>query len=261
MSPRTPSRTPVPARGRRFPSASRVRGGVGLIAVAALIVLSGCGARGGTEPASTPPGPVGVEAGLSDDVAAPAATSEPPGPGVAEGGGTGARSAPPAEAPEDPDDSEETPEPAADPAPERLLVPGLGLDEPLIELGLLDDGTLEAPARPDDVGWFAGGSRPGQPGPTVIAAHVDGPDGPAVFYDLPTMVPGDQIEVAVEGGERVRYVVRDVADHPKDDFPTAAVFGATPRDELRLVTCTGPWDPAEESYTDNRVVYAEAVED
>ena len=42
----------------------------------------------------------------------------------------------------------------------------------------------------------------------------------------------------------------------KDAFPTFAVFGATPDDVLRLVTCAGDFDRGARSYTDNLVVHA-----
>ena len=44
--------------------------------------------------------------------------------------------------------------------------------------------------------------------------------------------------------------------YPKDQFPTAAVYGPTPVPELRLITCTGEFDRAAHSYLDNLVVTA-----
>ena len=47
-----------------------------------------------------------------------------------------------------------------------------------------------------------------------------------------------------------------VARYPKDDFPTKAVYGPTPRAELRLITCGGVFDRSARSYEDNIVVFA-----
>ena len=44
--------------------------------------------------------------------------------------------------------------------------------------------------------------------------------------------------------------------YAKDHFPTAAVFGATPDAEVRLITCPGPFDSATGHYVDNLVVFA-----
>ncbi|MBB3158709.1 LPXTG-site transpeptidase (sortase) family protein [Microbacterium proteolyticum] len=142
-------------------------------------------------------------------------------------------------------------------APARVVIPTLALDEPLIELGIADDGGMEVPVDYDEVGWFSGGGRPGGNGPTVIAAHVDSPTGPAVFQALKNLAVGDVVEVYGEDGVAHLYRVTETADYPKSAFPTARVFGATARDELRLITCGGVFDRDAGSYVDNRVVYAE----
>ena len=68
--------------------------------------------------------------------------------------------------------------------PVRLRVPALGVDSPLLHLGLATDRSIEVPADYGTAGWFAGGPRPGQPGPAVILGHVDSKAGPGVFYRL-----------------------------------------------------------------------------
>lgn len=144
-------------------------------------------------------------------------------------------------------------------APARVSIPAIGVDESLIDLGLAADGSMEVPVDYDDVGWFTGGGRPGGDGPTVIAAHVDSPTGPAVFQRLDEVAVGDVVEVHdAEGGVHA-YRVTETADYPKAQFPTARVFGATARDELRVITCGGIFDRDAGSYLDNRVVFAERV--
>lgn len=155
------------------------------------------------------------------------------------------------------------PAPVAEPAPAsppvRVVIPSLGLDEPLIDLGIAPDGGMEVPVDYDEVGWFTGGGRPGGTGPTVIAAHVDSPTGPAVFFRLKDLVVGDVVEVQDDAGVVHAYRVSETADYPKAAFPTARVFGATAKDELRVITCGGVFDRDAGSYVDNRVVYAERI--
>ncbi|ROS61340.1 LPXTG-site transpeptidase (sortase) family protein [Frigoribacterium sp. PhB160] len=144
-------------------------------------------------------------------------------------------------------------------APARVDVPAIGLSEPLIDLGIAADGAMEVPTDADDVGWFTGGGRPGGRGPTVVAAHVDSATGPAVFARLDEVVVGDEVTLTdVEGGT-VAYVVTEVVDVPKAEFPTARVFGAQPTDQLRLITCGGVFDRGSGHYDQNRVVFAEPV--
>ncbi|MGY1636496.1 class F sortase [Geodermatophilus sp. SYSU D00742] len=144
-------------------------------------------------------------------------------------------------------------------APLRVRVPAIGVDSPLVRLGTDATGALVPPTGYDRAGWFPGAAAPGDVGPAVVAGHVDSPDGPAVFWRLRELVPGDEVLVDRGDGTTVRFVVTDVARHRKEDFPTAAVYGPTPRAELRLVTCGGAFDPGRRSYTDNVVVFARLV--
>jgi len=150
-------------------------------------------------------------------------------------------------------------DPASVPAPVAVSVRALGLIEELVDLGLAADGTAEVPTDFDRVGWFTGGGRPGARGPTVLMGHVDSADGPAVFYALRDLVAGDVVEVTVADGSTARYAVSGTSQVPKGEFPTAAVFGATADDVLRLITCTGAFDAGARSYTDNLVVTAERL--
>jgi hypothetical protein len=144
--------------------------------------------------------------------------------------------------------------------PDRIVIPAIGVDADVIDLGLQDDGTMEVPTDFAQAGWFDRGPRPGRVGPAVIAGHVDDRSGPAVFYDLATLEPGDEIEIHSEDGEVVVFAVRETQQHPKDDFPTEAVYRGTPGPELRLITCSGEFDRAERSYRDNTIVFAERVD-
>jgi hypothetical protein len=144
--------------------------------------------------------------------------------------------------------------------PERIVIPAIGVDADVIDLGLQDDGTMEVPSDFAQTGWFDRGPKPGRVGPAVIAGHVDDRSGPAVFYDLEKLEPGDEIEIHGEDGEVVTFVVRETQQHPKDDFPTEDVYAGTPGPELRLITCSGEFDQGERSYRDNTIVFAERID-
>lgn len=215
-----------PSRGaQRVVSTRRALRGARVLALAAVWICTGCAGAAPTDAAPT--------------IVAPSDAAPSPTPASA------AASAAPASVT------------AADPT--RVRIPVLGLDEPLIELGLAADGAMEVPVDYDDVGWFTGGGRPGGTGPTVIAAHVDSPTGPAVFQRLDEVSVGDVIEVYDAEGRVHGYRVTETADYPKAAFPTARVFGATARDELRVITCGGIFDRDAGSYLDNHVVFAERL--
>jgi Sortase domain len=140
--------------------------------------------------------------------------------------------------------------------PVRLTVPAIGVETPLLRLGLEPDRSMQVPEDFGRAGWFAEGPAPGQPGPAVIAGHVDSKTGPAVFYRLRELRAGDQIRITTADGARLRFEVDRTQSFPKTSFPTDAVFGPTPGAELRLVTCAGTFDRARGSYRDNLVVFA-----
>lgn len=142
-------------------------------------------------------------------------------------------------------------------APTSISIPAVGVDAPVVTLGLDADGTLEVPAGTGDTGWYRHGPRPGEQGPAVVAGHVDSRSGPAVFYRLRDVRPGDEIVVGYRGGHRVTFRVTGVERHAKDDFPTTRVYGRTAGAELRLITCGGDFDRTSRHYRDNVIVFAE----
>ena len=143
------------------------------------------------------------------------------------------------------------------PAPVRVKIAAIGLDVALIPLGLDSHRALEVPERFDVAGWWSGGYRPGEPGPAVIAGHVDSKTGPAIFYRLRDVERGDAVVVRRRDGSSVRYIVRSVGHYAKTAFPTRAVYGPTGRPALRLITCSGDFNRATGHYVDNTVVFAE----
>ncbi|KQN41644.1 class F sortase [Frigoribacterium sp. Leaf44] len=206
------------------------------VVVAVVLALTGCAAPGAVVPTAAPAPGAGASAPAT--VAPSAAGTAPPAVGGVDGidgvVGEGV-------------------------APAAVSVPAIGLDAPLIGLGIADDGAMEVPVDADDVGWFTGGGKPGGRGPTVIAAHVDSASGPAVFARLDELVVGDRVDVTTVDGGVVSYAVTEVVDVPKAEFPTTRVFGAQPTDRLRLITCGGVFDRGSGHYDQNRVVFAEPV--
>jgi hypothetical protein len=143
--------------------------------------------------------------------------------------------------------------------PVRIEIPAIDLHAPIVRLGLNSDRTLEVPTNFADAGWWSGGPRPGEPGPAVIAGHVDSHTGPAVFYRIRELRTRDTIIVDRRDGSRARFTVLRSEQYPKAHFPTARVYGRTAGPALRLITCSGTFDRATGHYLDNTVVYATAA--
>lgn len=142
-------------------------------------------------------------------------------------------------------------------APTKLEIPSIGMaSTTFVPLQIKPDGEIDVPGTEDEVGLYEGGPGPGQLGPSVLAAHVDSPSGrKGIFYNLGAVKVGDQVRIARADGSRLSFTVDRVQIFKKSEFPTDAVYkGDFTRAELRLVTCGGPTDSANE-YRDNVIVF------
>ena len=140
--------------------------------------------------------------------------------------------------------------------PVAVKLPSIGVTSRLVRLGLQPDRTMEVPDDFSLAGWYVHAPQPGDVGPAVIAGHVDSRSGPAVFYRLHELEPGDPVLVRRADGEVVTFVVERIEQHPKDAFPTEAVYGNTEQPELRLITCGGEFDRRARSHRDNIIAFA-----
>ena len=140
-------------------------------------------------------------------------------------------------------------------APTRISIASAGIDAPIIPLAVNPDGTLAVPADFGVAGWYRLGPRPGKPGAAVIVGHVDSISGPAAFYRLGQLAPGDLARVSWPSGASVHVRVYAVREYAKSAFPTSLVYGPTRSPEIRLVTCGGPFDESTGHYLDNVVVF------
>jgi sortase (surface protein transpeptidase) len=141
-------------------------------------------------------------------------------------------------------------------APRWIRIPAIGVSAPVVALGLNPDGTLEVPRRWGDTGWYAGGPKPGQRGPAVIAGHVDSTSGPAVFYRLGELRRGALVHIRRADHSVASFRVEGAERWPKDRFPTRRVYRRTARSTLRLITCGGGFNGATGHYLENVIVYA-----
>ena len=143
--------------------------------------------------------------------------------------------------------------------PTRLRIPKIAVDASFTELGQKADGTIQVPSDPYIVGWYTKAPTPGELGPAVVIGHVDRPGGPAVFWRLRELVPGDTFEIDRADGTTVKFRVDDVKKVPQDSFPTEEVYGNIDYAGIRLITCTGTWNRYLRRYSDNLIIYGSLV--
>lgn len=161
------------------------------------------------------------------------------------------------------------PPPAAPPAvkpmksvpPLRVRIPAIKVDAPVVGLGLDTKGMLQVPPAADRnlAGWYLDGPGPGARGAAIMLGHVDTMTGPAVFWNLGSLVKGDKIEIDRSDGKTATFEIDTVESFEKSAFPDKRVYGETQDAQLRLITCGGVYDKKRKDYLSNVVAFAHLV--
>jgi sortase (surface protein transpeptidase) len=142
--------------------------------------------------------------------------------------------------------------------PVAIRIPAIGVNAPVMELGLNSDRTIQVPplSNLNLAGWYKYGAAPGQQGAAVIVGHIDSTAGAAVFFRLRYLTRGELVYVALADGKTAVFTVDGLQQVPKTAFPTMRVYGPVPYAGLRLVTCGGVFDPATGHYLSDVIVFA-----
>jgi len=138
-------------------------------------------------------------------------------------------------------------------------IPAIRVHSKLLHLGVNTDGSIKVPSlatSADLAAWYKYSATPGQIGASVIEGHVDSYRGPAVFFRLGALRPGDTIDVTLADGITAIFRVTGVREYAKTEFPARIIYGATDFAALRLITCGGTFDYATGHYRSSTVVFA-----
>ncbi|MGV9993818.1 class F sortase [Streptomyces sp. NPDC003374] len=212
------------------------------------VVLVTAGVRCGGHHA----GPAADRAGHGSAARASTSPADDGDGGSSDGNGPGGEDSASAGAPSSP-----PPEPLPRSRATSLRIPSLGIDAPVIGIGLDKDRQLEAPPvdKPRLVGWYENGPTPGESGTAVAVGHRDTRTGAAVFAALGQVAPGKHVEARRADGRTAVYTVDKVRVFDKTRFPDKEVYGPVRRPELRIITCGGLYTH-KDGYSSNVVVFA-----
>jgi len=146
--------------------------------------------------------------------------------------------------------------------PVSVDIPAIGVTSKLLHLGDNPDGTMAVPdldTSASEAAWYKYSATPGQIGPSVIEGHVDSYRGPAVFFRLGALRPGDTVDVRLADGTTAIFRVTGVRQYPKATYPAKDIYGKTNYAALRLITCGGAFDYATGHYLSSIIVYASLI--
>ena len=150
--------------------------------------------------------------------------------------------------------------------PRFLSIESLGIDRArVMEVGLNNTGRLLVPDNIFDAGWYRASSKPGAGGTILIDGHNGGPHVEGVFKHLPELNIGDIITIERGDGKFFRYqVVENEQVALADADSQMAKMLTTPehgKESLSLISCSGVWSQAQQTYLSRQFVRAVLVEE
>jgi len=143
--------------------------------------------------------------------------------------------------------------------PVSVDIPAIGVSSKLLHLGVSADGMIQVPSldtEASEAAWYKYSATPGQIGASVIEGHLDSYQGPAVFFRLGALRPGDSVDVTLADGITAVFRVTGVREYLKSNFPAKTIYSATRYAALRLITCGGTFDYTTGHYLSSTVVFA-----
>ncbi|HZV51972.1 MAG TPA: class F sortase [Candidatus Dormibacteraeota bacterium] len=124
--------------------------------------------------------------------------------------------------------------------PFQLVIQRLNVEAPVEIKGVDSHNVMESPSRPFDVAWYNFTAKPGAGHNAVFAGHLDyWGVGPAVFWNLRNLRPGDTIAVISGQQTGITYRVTQSWDYTVSNIPMASVLESGRQDEITLITCAG----------------------
>ncbi len=123
----------------------------------------------------------------------------------------------------------------------QMFIDKIGVDAPVDTYGLDEDLIPLVPTGDDArdvVAWYDFSAEPGTGSNVVFGGHVTW-FGPAVFYNLPSLVEGDDIRLVGEDGTQVIYKISEVYRVLADDPQAVQVMWPTSEPVITLITCVG----------------------
>ena len=150
--------------------------------------------------------------------------------------------------------------------PRYLTVEKVGIVKArILPMGVNTDGELDTPRNIFDVGWYEGSGKPGQGGTLVIDGHNGGPHVHGVFKDLPSLSKGDTIKIERGDGEVFEYEVVENNSIPLNEsnaYMSIASQSPEPGTEsVTLISCTGEWSQAQDTYLSRQFTRAVLIND
>ncbi len=151
--------------------------------------------------------------------------------------------------------------------PRYISIRSLGIDKArVLGIGVKPNGELDTPRNIHDVGWYKKSATPGSGSSALLLdGHNGGPTKGGVFEKLPDIKAGDEIIVERGDGQKFTYEVKENETLPLDELNDGGMkrmseSASDTAEGLNLISCTGNWVPAQNTYDKRVTIRAVAVE-
>jgi LPXTG-site transpeptidase (sortase) family protein len=147
---------------------------------------------------------------------------------------------------------------------ERILIPKIGVDAPFSYKVVPSSGQMPNPDGHSDVAyydfkdWPGLGGVPDLGGNVVVAGHVDYINhGPAVFWDLATLQPGDIVQIRLQDGRVLEYAIEFNKHIEASDADWTAIVAGTADESITLITCGGEFSAGH--YSNRQILWGRRI--
>lgn len=151
--------------------------------------------------------------------------------------------------------------------PRYITIPSLGVDKARVRsVGVKPNGELGTPQSIYDAGWYTKSATPGSGSSALlIDGHNGGPTKDGIFKKLSDMKEGDQITIERGDGQKFTYEVKENKTITLDDLNAGGMKRMSESvsdtsEGLNIISCTGNWIPAQQTYDKRSTIRAVAVE-
>lgn len=145
--------------------------------------------------------------------------------------------------------------------PRYLSIEKLGIKNArVLAVGLTKTGAVDTPINIFDTAWYVESGKPGAGGTMLINGHNGGPTKSGVFKRLPELTKDDVITIERGDGQIFKYQVVDTNAIPleqADQYMSKAQQSPEKgKESLTLISCTGTWSQAQQTYLSRQFVRA-----
>lgn len=141
----------------------------------------------------------------------------------------------------------------------KVSLPSLGVEAPIVKVGVDPAGLMVVPKNARDVAWLDQGEIP--LGPTqnvVMAGHINYSRRAGSFSRIQNMKPGDIVTLSMNG-KTWQYRVQWTCLFDRQTTQAARIMGYTENPSVTLISCGGVFDRRARTHNKRVAVRAELI--